>query len=242
MPVERPRDRVERPPDREGDDGVEGDDGPWAAAVESPEPAATRRHRMVEALREAGVRDPRVLTAMDVVPRERFVADGFDEVAYEDRPLPLHAGATISAPSIVARMTEALELTGSERVLEIGTGSGYAAAVLACCAADVVTLEYDADLACSAQRALADTGFAAVEVRHADGALGAPDRAPFDAVAVTAMAPQPPPALLSQLAPGGVLVAPVGADRDGVLVRRRGGRTEELGPVRFVALRGARAR
>jgi protein-L-isoaspartate(D-aspartate) O-methyltransferase len=204
--------------------------------------AATRRRRMVETLREAGVRDPRVLAALGEVPREHFVAAELAEVAYEDRPLPLPAGATISAPSIVARMTEALELTGTERVLEVGTGSGYAAAVLASCAAEVVTLEYDADLARSARHSLDATGFAAVEVRHADGALGAPDRAPFDAVAVTAMAPEPPPALLDQLVPGGVLVAPVGPDRDGVLVRRRGDRTEELGPVRFVALRGARAR
>jgi protein-L-isoaspartate(D-aspartate) O-methyltransferase len=206
------------------------------------EPAATRRHRMVEELRAAGVHDERVLAALDEVPRERFVADEFADVAYEDRPLPIHAGATVSAPSIVARMTEALELTGSERVLEVGAGSGYAAAVLASCAAEVVTLEYDGDLACSARRALAATGFDDVEVRHADGALGAPDRAPFDAVAVTAMAPEPPPALLDQLSPDGVLVAPLGPDRDGVLVRRRGDRTEELGAVRFVALRGARAR
>lgn len=208
-----------------------------------PEPAdvvAARRHRMVEALHEAGVRDPRVLTALDSVPRERFVASEFAEVAYEDRPLPLLAGATISAPSIVARMTEALELTGDERVLEVGTGSGYAAAVLSSCAGEVVTLEYDEDLARSARYSLDATGFTDVEVRHADGALGAPDRAPFDAVTVTAMAPEPPPALLEQLAPGGVLVAPVGADREGVLVRRCGDRTEELGPVRFVALRGAR--
>lgn len=210
--------------------------------MESPEPVAMRRHRMVEALRAEGVRDPRVLAALDTVPRERFVASEFAEVAYEDRPLPLHAGATISAPSIVARMTEALELTGSERVLEVGTGSGYAAAVLASCAAEVVTLEYDGDLAYTARRALETTGFGNVEVRHADGTLGAPDRAPFDAVAVTAMAPEPPPALLEQLTPDGVLVAPVGPDREGVLVRCRGDRVEELGPVRFVALRGARAR
>ncbi|MCD2194541.1 protein-L-isoaspartate(D-aspartate) O-methyltransferase [Actinomycetospora endophytica] len=210
--------------------------------MESPEPAATRRHRMVEALRHEGVRDPRVLAAMDLVPRERFVAADLADLAYEDRPLPIHADATVSAPSIVARMTEALELTGTERVLEVGTGSGYAAAVLAACAAEVVTLEYDEDLARSARDALDATGFGAVEVRHADGALGAPDRAPFDAVAVTAMAPELPPALLEQLAPGGVLVAPVGPDRDGMLLRCRAGLTEELGPVRFVALRGAQTR
>ena len=204
--------------------------------------ATARRHAMVDALREGGVRDPRVLAALDAVPRERFVAPELAEFAYQDRPLPLRAGATISAPSIVARMTEALELAGTERVLEVGTGSGYAAAVLACCAAEVVSLEYDGQLARSARRALAATGFGAVEVRHADGALGAPDRAPFDAVSVTAMAPEPPPALLEQLTPDGVLVAPVGPDRDGVLVRCRGGRSEELGPVRFVALRGARGR
>lgn len=204
--------------------------------------AAARRHRMVEGLREAGVQDPLVLAAMDAVPRERFVASEFAEVAYEDRPLPIAAGATISAPSMVARMVEALELTGTERVLEIGSGSGYAAAVLASCAAEVVTVEYSAELAASARRSLDATGFGAVEVRHGDGSLGAPDRAPFDAITVTAMAPEPPSALLDQLTAGGVLVAPVGPDRDGTLVRRRDGREEDLGPVRFVALRGAHAR
>jgi protein-L-isoaspartate(D-aspartate) O-methyltransferase len=212
------------------------------AARDPASDAAARRHDMVDALREAGVRDERVLAALAAIPRERFVAPELAEFAYEDRPLPLGAGATISAPSIVARMAEALELTGTERVLEVGTGSGYAAAVLASCAAEVVSLEYDLELSRSARRSLDATGFGAVEVRHADGALGAPDRAPFDAVTVTAMAPEPPPALLEQLTPEGVLVAPLGPDRDGVLVRRRGGRSEELGPVRFVALRGARAR
>lgn len=210
--------------------------------MRSTETAATRRRQMVAQLREAGVRDPRVLEAMDRVPRECFVAPELAEEAYEDRPLPIHAGATISAPSIVARMTEALELTGDERVLEVGTGSGYAAAVLACCAAEVVTLEYESSLARTAGEALADAGFGRVEVRHGDGALGAPDRAPFDAVVITAMAPEPPAALLEQLTPVGVLVAPIGSDREGVLQRRRGTRVEDLGSVRFVALRGGRVR
>jgi protein-L-isoaspartate(D-aspartate) O-methyltransferase len=197
---------------------------------------------MVDGLRGAGVTDPLVLAAMDAVPRERFVASEFAGVAYEDRPLPIPARATISAPSMVARMAEALALTGTERVLEVGTGSGYAAAVLALCAGEVVTIEDSGELVRSARRSLAATGFDAVEVRHGDGSLGAPDRAPFDAVSVAAMAPEAPPALLEQLTAGGVLVAPIGPDRDGVLVRLRDGRREELGPVRFVALRDGRAR
>ena len=209
------------------------------ADTDGPEATAARRHRMVDGLRGAGLTDPLVLAAMDTVPRERFAPPELAAVAYEDRPLPLGDDATISAPSMVAWMTEALGLTGTERVLEVGTGSGYAAAVLASCAATVVTVEWSAALVCAARRSLAAAGFGAVEVRHGDGAAGAPDRAPFDAVSVTAMAPAPPAALFDQMTPGGVLVAPVGPGHEGVLVRHRHGQREELGPVRFVALRRA---
>lgn len=203
--------------------------------------AATRRLALVDELREAGITDDRVLAAMATVPRDRFVASGTVDDAYGDQPLPIAGGQTISAPSMVARMTQALELRGHETVLEVGTGSGYGAAVLAACAAEVVSLEYDEDLVVGARRSLAAAGVGNVEVRHADGALGAPDRAPFEAISITAMAPEPPQALLEQLAPGGTLVAPLGPGREGTLVRSRDGRQEDLGPVRFVAMRGRRS-
>ncbi|MDL5159864.1 protein-L-isoaspartate(D-aspartate) O-methyltransferase [Actinomycetospora termitidis] len=201
--------------------------------------SADRRRRMVDRLSEDGITDSRVLAAMGTVPRERFACSDLADVAYEETPLPIGGGQTISAPGIVARMAAALRLRGGERVLEIGTGNGYAAAVLASCGARVVSVEYDAELAAAARRCLARVGIDDVEVRHGDGAHGAPDRAPFDAVSMTAMAPDFPPAVLEQVTPGAVLVAPLGVDRDGVLVRRRRGREEHLGPVRFVPMRGA---
>ncbi len=198
---------------------------------------ATSRAEMVADLRLQGLRDPRVLAAMEHVPRERFVAADLVDAAYEARPLPIGAGQTISAPAIVALMTWALDLSGTERVLEVGTGSGYAAAVLSRCAGRVVTMEYHQDLARAAGHVLAGLGYDNVEVRHGDGRLGAPDQAPFDAISVAAMArDEVPPTLIDQLAPDGVLVCPVGRDRRGTLIRVRGGRTETLLPVTFVPL------
>jgi protein-L-isoaspartate(D-aspartate) O-methyltransferase len=194
---------------------------------------------MVDRLRAQGITDERVLDAMATVPRERFVPSELADVAYDDHPLPIGGGQTISAPGIVARMAAALGLAGGERVLEVGTGHGYAAAVLASCGAHVVTVEYDAGLVAAARRCLPAAGVDDVEVRHGDGALGAPDRAPFDAVSIAAMSPVVPPTLLAQLRLGGVVVAPIGQDTDGMLVRQCRGRVEELGPVRFVRLRGA---
>lgn len=193
---------------------------------------------MVDRLRSRGFTDERVLAALDTVPRERFVPSELADVAYDDHPLPIGGGQTISAPEIVARMACALSLTGGERVLEIGTGHGYAAAVLATCGAEVVSVEYDGELAVAARRCLPAAGVDGVEVRHGDGAFGAPDRGPFDAVSITAMTPAVPPALLAQLRLDGVVVAPIGQEPDGVLVRYRRGRTEELGAVRLVRLRG----
>jgi protein-L-isoaspartate(D-aspartate) O-methyltransferase len=158
---------------------------------------------MLADLREHGVNDPRVLAAMARVPRERFVPAELAEHAYQPRPLPIGCGQTISAPTSVATMTEALQLRGTERVLEIGTGCGYAAAVLSCCAAQFVTIGCHQQLARTARDTLAELGYGNVEVRHGNGAHGAPDRAPFDAVSMTAMAPHLPPTLLEQLAPGG---------------------------------------
>lgn len=193
-------------------------------------------------LRRRGVGDERVLAAMGEVPREEFVPAGQRRRAYEDSALPIGEGQTISQPWIVAAICQALELKGGERVLEIGTGSGYSAAVLARLAAEVVSVERHAALAEEARGALARLGTGNVEVVVGDGSRGLPGRAPFDAIAVHATAPEPPPALLAQLADGGRLVVPVAADGvDLLTVFRRDGeqlRREEIGPCRFVPLVG----
>jgi protein-L-isoaspartate(D-aspartate) O-methyltransferase len=192
---------------------------------------------MVDDLRQQGITDERVLAAMAAVPRHRFVPAHRAAQAYGPGPLPIACGQTISAPGMVAAMAAALELTGTERVLEVGAGSGYAAAVLSRCAREVITIEYHPSLAAGARAALAATGHD-VEVRHGDGRLGAPDRAPFDRIAVAAMAEgEVPAALLDQLTEDGVLVCPVGHGRQGDLVRmRRDGHPECLMPVSFVPL------
>ena len=184
-----------------------------------------------------GIGDQRVLAAMRAVPREAFLPESVRDDAYRDGALPIAAGQTMSQPWIVARMTELLGLTGSEKVLEVGTGSGYAAAVLSLCAARVVTIERHPELAESARRTLAELGYANVKVRAGDGTRGAPDEAPFDAISVTAAATGEPPAALSaQLAPGGRLVCPVRRGHRELLMRFTGGREEAVVPVRFVPL------
>ena len=188
-------------------------------------------------LRRRGIHDQRVLAAMAEVPRELFVAEDQRRRAYDDGALPIGAGQTISQPWIVACMAQLLELSGTETVLEVGTGSGYSAAVLSRLCAEVLTVERHLSLAREARERLAALGYANVEVRHGDGILGAPDRAPFEGISVTASAAEgPPPALLGQLAPGGALVCPV--DRDGRerLVRFRGDGEETVAGVRFVPL------
>jgi protein-L-isoaspartate(D-aspartate) O-methyltransferase len=205
---------------------------------------AERRADMVRRHLEArGVRDHAVLRAMGRVPRERFVSPADRAHAYDDRALPIDAGQTISQPYVVAIMTEALELAAASRVLEIGTGSGYAAAVLGEIAARVDTVERHADLAESAGRVLADLGYVDVHVHEGDGSLGWPPAAPYDGIVVTAAGPSVPTALVEQLADGGRLVLPVGdRDRGQRLVRvRRTGATvteEDLGGVAFVPLIG----
>jgi protein-L-isoaspartate(D-aspartate) O-methyltransferase len=206
---------------------------------------AERRRAMVAAQIEArGVRAAAVLQALDTVRRERFVPPEERERAYDDSPLAIGAGQTISQPYVVAMMAAAAELTGSERVLEVGTGSGYGAAVLAELAREVYTIERHAELAEAARRRLVDEGYARVHVRAGDGTLGWPEAAPFDAIVVTAGGPSAPPSLLAQLAPGGRLVMPIG-ESPGVqrLVRlrrtERGIEREDLGAVRFVPLIGA---
>lgn len=193
---------------------------------------------MVEGqLRGRGIRDARVLAALGEIPRELFVGAVEREHAYSDGALPIAAGQTISQPWIVARMTELLELEGPERVLEVGTGSGYGAAVLSRCAAHVVSVERHAKLTTAAGVVLERLGYRNVELRVGDGALGVPDRAPFDAIVVTASADADPPRpLLEQLVPGGRLVCPVVRDDGEQLIRRTDDGEEKVVPVRFVPL------
>jgi protein-L-isoaspartate(D-aspartate) O-methyltransferase len=207
---------------------------------------AADRHRMVQAqLAARGIRDPLVLAAMGTVPREGFVARRQASLAYADLPLPIGEGQTISQPYVVAVMTEALGLARSDRVLEIGTGSGYAAAVLAEIAAEVYTVERLPRLAERARRRLGELGYGRVHVRTGDGTLGWPEHAPYDGIVATAGGPRVPPALLEQLALGGRLVMPVGSvpyDQRLVRVVRAAVdeyRREDLEAVAFVPLIGA---
>ena len=205
--------------------------------------AAEARARMVELqLRRRGISDERVLRAMGRVPREVFVPEELREHAYEDGALPIGHGQTISQPYIVATICALLGLEGHERVLDVGTGSGYQAAVLAELAAEVVTIERVPELVEAASRALAEVGHEDVDVRVGDGSLGVPDRAPFAAIAVAAAAPSIPRALYSQLTDGGRLVVPRGS-RSGqelVLVVRTPDGPQERASVacRFVPLVG----
>jgi protein-L-isoaspartate(D-aspartate) O-methyltransferase len=188
-------------------------------------------------LRRRGIEDERVLEAMGKVPRERFVPPDVRDRAYRDGALPIGEGQTISQPWIVASMAELLELKGPERVLEVGTGSGYSAAVLAQLCSHVVTIERIAGLAARARELFDELGIRNVEALEGDGSLGVPDRAPFDAIVVTAApAGGPPPALQDQLAPGAPLVCPIQRGRDERLVRMIDGQEESIAPVRFVPL------
>jgi protein-L-isoaspartate(D-aspartate) O-methyltransferase len=209
----------------------------------SPADLSEARARMVERqLRRRGVDDGRVLEAMGLVSRELFVPEGLRHLAYADGALPIASGQTISQPFIVATICSLLGLSGDERVLDVGTGSGYQAAVLAELADEVVTIERVPELAEGARAALAEAGYANVEVRVGDGSLGVPDRAPYDAVAVAAAAPSVPPALYEQLAEGGRLVVPRGGrgGQDLVLVERASEGPVERRSVscRFVPLLG----
>lgn len=208
-----------------------------------PDSFEVLRHRMVEEqIRARGVRDERVLAVMERVPRERFVPAADAAAAYEDRALPLSSGQTISQPYVVAAMTEALRLRPESRVLEIGTGSGYQTAVLAELAAAVWTIERLESLQRIAREALAELGILNVSYRVGDGTLGWPEAAPFDGIIVTAAAPDVPPSLVSQLAPDGRLVIPVGGREEQTLtvVERTDRGTREIPqfPCRFVKLIG----
>jgi protein-L-isoaspartate(D-aspartate) O-methyltransferase len=200
-----------------------------------------QRAELLLALRKRGLRERQVMRAMEQVPRERFVEPAFRPIAWQDLALPIDCGQTISQPTVVALMTEALELGPSHSVLEVGTGSGYQTAILANIAGHVVTLERFRTLAESAARRLASLGIANVEVLVADGREGAPQRAPFDRIILTAAVEEVPPALFEQLAMGGILVAPVGPpDGTQFLMRYRRGlqglETREIGLVRFVPM------
>ncbi|MFI9654346.1 protein-L-isoaspartate(D-aspartate) O-methyltransferase [Guyparkeria sp. GHLCS8-2] len=204
-----------------------------------------RREAMVDyQVRARGVRSPAVLEAMRQVPREAFVPLDLHEFAYDDTALPIAAGQTITQPWIVAMMIEALDLKGGERVLDVGTGSGYAAAVLARIAGQVYSIERIGELADQARRTLIDQGLANVELRVGDGSLGWPDASPFEAIMVAAASPSVPDALKRQLAIGGRLVMPVGADeraQELVRITRLGDdeyRCEDLADVQFVPLLG----
>ncbi len=188
-------------------------------------------------LRRREITDERVLEAMAVVPREEFVPDDLRRQAYRDGALRIAEGQTISQPWIVARMAELLDLEGPERVLEVGTGSGYAAAVLSRLCSHVVTVERHASLARAAAETLARLGYGNVEVRHGDGARGVPDRAPFDAISVTATAAdEPPRALRDQAVPGAPIVLPLQRNGRELLVRIRDTSVETVTAVRFVPL------
>ena len=200
-------------------------------------------YELVEHLRRTATDDERVLTAIADTPRDRFVAEHLRPYAYEDTALPTEAGQTISLPTIVAMMTAALALAGDERVLDVGTGSGYQAAILARLCREVVSVEVVDSLRRSAANRLQTLGIRNVTVLQAGDVLGAPELAPFDAILVAAAAPSVPDALVAQLAPGGRLVIPVGSrevqELTRVTLQEDGRRSEEhLGACRFVPLIG----
>jgi protein-L-isoaspartate(D-aspartate) O-methyltransferase len=228
--------------------GPGGAPAPQAPAAPPAEPAeaayeALRRRMVAEQVEARGVTDPAVLAALRAVPRHRFVPASLRPLAYDDGPLPIGEGQTISQPYIVGLMTSLARPKPGMRVLEVGTGSGYQAAVLARCVAEVDTVEVRPDLGRNAERLLRELGYKNVRVRVGDGFDGWPERAPFDAILLTAAPPEPPRPLLDQLKVGGRLVAPVGAARgrqDLIVVTRTetGFPRETVAPVLFVPMVG----
>ncbi len=207
----------------------------------SSERTAERDLMVERQIRARDIRDPRVLAAMQAVPRHRFVPDERQEVAYADTPLPIGQGQTISQPYIVAYMTEALRLPPDAKVLEVGTGSGYQAAVLAEVAREVYTIEIVPELAAASRALLRELGYDNVRVRQGDGYRGWPDEAPFDGIIVTAAPDHIPPPLVEQLAEGARLVIPVGERSQAMTIVTRaadGSTTEVTLPVRFVPMTG----
>ena len=200
------------------------------------------REKMVESqIKSRGVRDPRVLSAMLKVERHLFVPKEFRDSAYSDQPLPIGEGQTISQPYIVALMTELLELKGGERVLEVGTGSGYQAAILAELAAEVYTIEIVEKLASSAKKVLLESGYQNIKVKAGDGYLGWPEAAPFDAIIITCAPDHIPEPLLDQLREKGRMVVPVGTYSQELkkIVKKSGKiETTDITPVIFVPMTG----
>ncbi|KPQ08961.1 MAG: protein-L-isoaspartate O-methyltransferase [Rhodobacteraceae bacterium HLUCCA09] len=216
-----------------GEDGIDGASDPGAVAE--------RKMRFLFALRSHGVTDARVLTAMERIDRGRFVTGVFAERAYDDTPLPIAHGQTISQPSVVGLMTQALEVGPRDKVLEVGTGSGYQAAVLAQLARRVYTIDRYKRLVQEAQEVFDALGLTNIITLAGDGSHGLPEQAPFDRILVTAAAEDPPGPLLAQLRVGGIMVVPVGqSDTVQQLIRVRRTETgydyDELLPVRFVPL------
>jgi protein-L-isoaspartate(D-aspartate) O-methyltransferase len=214
---------------------------PAAALTDGERFAALREEMVARQIAGRDVRDPRVLAAMRAVPRHRFVPPELAAEAYEDQPLPIGEGQTISQPYIVALMTELAALRGGERVLEVGTGSGYQAAVLAEIAAEVYSVEILAPLAQRAAATLAELGYGRVRVRTGDGYLGWPEAAPFDAIVVTAAPDHLPQPLVDQLKVGGRLVLPVGSYYQELVVCTKteaGVQRRSVVPVRFVPMTG----
>ncbi len=223
--------------------------GPAEPATATAERRAAARDRMVDeqlAGPQRDIRDPAVLQAMRRVPRHRFVPPEVLPAAYADCPLPIGYGQTISQPYVVAFMTEHLELRPGQRVLEVGTGSGYQAAVLAELGTEVFSIEIVPPLADRARETLAGLGYDKVRVRTGDGYVGWPEAAPFDAIIVTCAPERIPPPLVAQLREGGRMIIPVGSpgDQSLVLLRKRGGRVSEQAvlPVRFVPMLGEAAK
>jgi protein-L-isoaspartate(D-aspartate) O-methyltransferase len=212
------------------------------AAASGPDSFVTKRQAMVDQqLKARDITDPRVLAAMGKVPRDRFVPEGLRSLAYEDHALPIGSGQTISQPYIVALMTQWAEVKPGDKVLEVGTGSGYQAAILAELADRVFSIELLPELAEAARTRLRDLGYGRVQVRTGDGYQGWPEEAPFDAILVTATAPEVPPALKEQLKEGGRLVIPVGPPgsvQELLLLRKAKGelKEEQRIAVRFVPL------
>lgn len=215
---------------------------PAAAAAGLADPAVRRREMVERQLRGRGIRDERVLAAMLSVPRHEFIPPELAGEAYSDRPLPIGHSQTISQPFMVAAMAQALELTGGERVLEVGAGSGYQAAVLSLLAHEIHTIEVHEDLAVDTAERLRRLGYGNVSVHVGDGTLGWPEQAPYEAIVVTAAAPEIPPPLAAQLAEGGRLIIPVGTAEEQRLLRveKREGllATRPLYHCRFVPLVG----
>ncbi|HLW00505.1 MAG TPA: protein-L-isoaspartate(D-aspartate) O-methyltransferase [Ktedonobacterales bacterium] len=218
---------------------------PTEDQTETSDRFAERREALLETLRQSGIHDERVLRAIKSVPREQFVAPFLRAQAFENVALPIEQGQSISQPLMVAAMTQALTLTGTEQVLEVGTGSGYQAAVLAECARSVVSIERWPTLAGRASRLLGTLGYMNVEVHIGDGTLGWPPAAPYDAILVTAAAPVVPEPLLQQLGLYGRLVIPVGSPEQQELLRvvrqEEGFEQRSLGICVFVPLIGAAA-